>query len=351
MITVKELAEKLACPYSGNGDILIKGIVPLEDADEGFLCFIDKKEKLKGLHINASAIIVPKGVGDIENFSGILIESDNPRMTLMKALGIFEDKENIEAGVAPTVQLGNNVKIGKNVAILDYTVIGDNCDIGDNAIIYPNCTIGQNVKIGPDTIIHPNVTLYSRSIIGARVLLEAGVVIGTSGFGYAEVNGLNTKIPQIGNVVIEDDVDVGANSTIHRSTMGSTKIKRGVKIGNQVEIAHNVTIGENSILVSQVGISGSTKIGKNCVLAGQVGIADHAVLEDNVKIGAKSGVSSVRIKEGSVYFGIPARPINKRKRIEAVISRLPEIYRKVNMLEKKIEQSINEEEKENDNGY
>lgn len=329
-----KIAEIVSGKLVGNGDLEISGVADIHNAREGDIIFIENKKLIKSAESSAaSVVIVPEEI----TISGkAVIQTKNPKLAFSKVLELFEKKYPVKTGIDKTAVIDDNCKIGLDVSIQEYSVIRAGTKIGDRVVIFPCVYIGYDVSIGDGTIIYPGVVIMDRTIIGKNVIIKSGTVIGQSGFGYIEVESKQVRIPQLGNVVIEDDVDIGANVTIDRATISSTIIRKGVKIDNLVQIAHNVDIGENSIIISQVGISGSCKIGKNCVLAGQVGIADHAELEDKVIVGAQSGVPSRKIKTGSVIFGYPARPVMEMKRIDAVLSRLPEIDKTVEKIKKKI---------------
>jgi UDP-3-O-[3-hydroxymyristoyl] glucosamine N-acyltransferase len=240
-------------------------------------------------------------------------------------------------GIHPTVILGKDVSLGRDVAIGPYTVIEDNVSIAEATIIYSGCFVGHHTKIGKNTLIYANVSIRERISIGNRVIIHSGTVIGSDGFGFATIEGLHHKIPQIGTVEIDDDVEIGANVTIDRARFDKTVIGRGTKIDNLVQIAHNVVIGENSIVVAQVGISGSTTVGKNVVLAGQVGLVGHIAIGDNVVVMAQSGVSK-SIPAGTMAWGYPAKPADVAKRVNACVQNLPRLYETIKELKKKIEE-------------
>ncbi len=241
--------------------------------------------------------------------------------------------------------LSKTAKVGKDVYIGAFVYVGDNAMIGDNVNIYPNVYIGDNVVIKDNTTINPGVNVYHDCVIGAGCVIHSGVVIGSDGFGFVPVKDNNyKKIPQLGNVIIEDDVEIGANSTIDRATMGSTIIRRGVKLDNLIQLAHNVEIGENTVIAAQTGIAGSTKIGKDCMIAAQVGIVGHLKIADNVKIGAQSGVTNNINKVGDVVLGSPALNIHNKRRAVAIYRNLPELLRKINNLESEIKK-LREKEK------
>jgi UDP-3-O-[3-hydroxymyristoyl] glucosamine N-acyltransferase len=239
-------------------------------------------------------------------------------------------------GVHKSALLGKDVKLGKNAALGAYVVVDDGAQIGDNAVIYPGCFIGRQAKIGNNVLIYPNVSIRERVSIGNNVIIHSGTVIGSDGFGFVEVNGKHHKIPQVGTVEICDDVEIGANVTIDRARFDKTVIGRGTKIDNLVQIAHNVVIGENCLIVAQVGISGSTTIGNNVILAGQAGLVGHITVGDKARVTAKSGVIK-SIPAGAMFAGYPARPFLENQKSHAHVHNLPKMFDLVKELKKKIE--------------
>lgn len=264
-----------------------------------------------------------------------LIKVDNAYAalgTLMEMVNQSAPKKN---GVEEMSFVSQSASIGTDVYIGSFAYIADNVSIDNNSKIYPQSFIGDNVKIGKNTIIYPGVKIYHDSIIGSNVIIHSGAVIGADGFGFSKDGNVYNKIPQMGNVVIEDDVEIGANTTIDRSVMGSTIIHKGVKLDNLIQIAHNCEIGENTAMAAQVGIAGSTKIEENCVLGGQVGIGGHITIGKNSQIGAQSGIIS-NIKEGSELLGSPAYPVKNFFKSSIIIPKLPDIYRQINTMEKEL---------------
>jgi UDP-3-O-[3-hydroxymyristoyl] glucosamine N-acyltransferase len=238
-------------------------------------------------------------------------------------------------GIHPTAVIGKEVILGKDVAVEPYVVIDDHAVIEDSTIIYMGVYVGHHTRIGKDCLIYPHVTIRERVTVGDRVIIHSGSVIGSDGFGFSTVKGAHHKIPQIGTVIIEDDVEIGANVTIDRARFDKTWIKKGTKIDNLVQIAHNVIIGENSVIVSQTGISGSTEIGNNVTLAGQSGIVGHITIGDNAVIAAQSGVTK-SVPANTCVSGYPAKPHSKAKRINACLQRLPELFKSIVKLHERI---------------
>ncbi len=320
---IAELFNGKLINYSEDKDI--KGVASLFNATEDDITFLSDK-RLQDLlkKTKAAAVLVKQPV---ENASITQIVVENPQNVFYKLIDILYPEEKLKPRRAKTAKIGKNVEIGDNVYIGDYVVIEDNVKIGNNTIIYPFTFIGKNTQIGNDCIIYPRVTVYKDAKIGNRVIIHSGAVIAGDGFGYYQENGVHHKIKHIGKVIIEDDVEIGANTTIDRAMLDETVIKQGTKIDNLTMIAHNVQVGENCIIVSQVGIAGSSKVGNNCILAGQVGIADHVNIADNVIITAKSGVGKNIEKPGVYGSGINAVEWSKWKKILFLLYKLPEIVK------------------------
>lgn len=333
-MTLEEVARIVDGEVSGDKAVVVTGICGIKEAKEGDLTFVANSKYLPLIkNTRASAIITSK---DVKKTAKPIIRTDNPSLAFAKMVSLMAPNEIAHPkGIDSRAVIGKNVKIGKDVAIQAYVVIEDNAQIGDRTIIYAGSYVGAGTKIGSDCLIYPRVTIRERIIIGDRVTIHSGTVIGSDGFGFATVCGVHHKIPQIGIVAIEDDVDIGANVTIDRARFGRTVIGKGTKIDNLVQIAHNVEIGEHSIIVAQSGISGSTNIGNNVIIAGQSGVVGHITIGDNSIIAAKSGVAK-SLPPGSMVFGYPARPIQKTKRINACLSRLPDLFRLVSLIEKKL---------------
>lgn len=332
--TLKELAEIIGGEVVGNPLVLIKGVAPLEEAKEGDITFFANSKLSQFLHkTKASAVIVDcKTPGNGKP----LIRINNPYAAFSRIMELWITAKSYYSGIHPTAVLGEHVELGKNVSIGAYVVIDDHVEIGANTIVRPHTFIGENSKIGKNCHIHPRVTVAERMYIGDNVIIHSGAVIGSDGFGFAGENGTYRKIPQIGKVVIGNNVQIGANVTIDKATFGKTWIKDGTKIDNLVQIAHNVEIGRNCIIVAQVGICGSVKIGDNVILAGQVGIVEHLTIGDGAKVAAKSVVTK-SVPAGKFVSGYPARDHSEEKRIKASISRLPSLSKKVQEVSKKLE--------------
>ena len=297
-------------------ELEVNRIARIEEAKPGDITWFSHPKYRKWVSkTHASCIIVPKGVsGSSRSGSSIsTIEVENPSLAIARLLQEFYPKSAPEKGVSKLVQIDATAKIGKEVSIGAFVYVGKDSIVGDRVTILPRVYIGNNVTIGDDTCIYPNVTIEDKVVIGKRVIIYSGAVIGSDGFAYTKVNGKHERIPHCGGVVLEDDVEIGALSTVDRAVIGNTIIKRGTKIDNLVQVAHNVVIGEDSIIVAQVGIAGSTKIGKNVTIAGQAGLSDHLIIGDNVVIGAQAGVTK-NVPTGMTVSGYPARPHSASKK-------------------------------------
>lgn len=335
-LSVGEIAKLVEGKVLGDENTIITGISGIKEAQEGDITFLANPRYTSLLATTkASAVIVARDVTDSQR---ILIQTDDPYFAFSKVMGLLaSDEIQPPRGIHPTAVIGRDVKIGTDISISAFCVIGDNVEIGDGVTIHPQVYIGHHTKIGRDTLIYSQVTIREKITIGERVIIHSGTVIGSDGFGFAPFKGKHHKVPQLGTVVIGDDVEIGANVTVDRATIGETRIHHGTKIDNLVQIAHNVVIGENSIIVAQTGISGSTVLGKNVVLAGQVGLVGHLTIGDNVKIGAKSGVSK-SVPPNTCIMGIPAQVHTREKRIKASLRNLPELIKDMQKLKKEVEE-------------
>ena len=332
--TVKELAHHIGGTVQGDGSMLITGAATLSEAGEGEISFLANPRYVKELHAcSASAIIVGKKI-DCPNRT--LIHCGDPYYAFMQAVVLlYGHRDHEKVGISERASVAANAKIGVDVDIHDFSVISHEVEIGDNTRIYPNCTIGPGTKIGQDCIIYPNVTIYDGCTIGDHVTIHAGSVIGQDGFGYATHDGIHHKIPQVGGVIIEDDVEIGANCAIDRGTLGDTIIGKGSKFSNLIAIGHNTRIGPYSLLVAQVGIAGSVQVGHHSIFGGQAGIVGHIKIGDNVKIGAQAGVIN-DVPDNQSIAGSPAWPITQTKRSLMLLKELPEFRKKLRGLEKTI---------------
>lgn len=333
-ITLKELATLVGGELIGSPTVVIAGASGIKEAKAGDITFLANIKYASLLQkTNASAVITSR---DVAPFGKPIIRVDNPSWAFAQVINLItQSKEQHFKGIHPTAIISPTVKLGSNVAIGPYVVIGENVTIGDNTIVYPYCFIGDNSKLGAGCLIYPNVSIRENITIGNKAIIHSGAVIGSDGFGFAQVNGVQEKIPQIGTVVIEDDVEIGANVTIARARFDKTFIGKGSKIDNLVQIAHNVIIGNNCLIVSQAGISGSTTIGNNAILAGQCGLVGHIEIGEGAIIAAQAGVTK-SVPAKTQVSGYPAKPHETARKINACVQSLPLLYKKVKDLEKKI---------------
>jgi UDP-3-O-[3-hydroxymyristoyl] glucosamine N-acyltransferase len=331
--TLEELAEYLGGIVRGDATCRVNGLAPLEAAGPDKVTFLaNPKYAAKVAETGAGAVLMAPGA---ESHGRNVIEVANPYLAFAKLLTLFYVQPHPPRGVMPEACIGTNVSLGEEITIYPGAVICDNVTIGDRCVIYPGAIVYDGVTIGDDTVIHANAVVRERCRIGSRCMIQPCAVIGSDGFGYAPDGRAYYRIPQIGIVVLEDDVEIGANTTIDRAALDITVIRRGTKIDNLVQIAHNCQIGEDCAIASQVGISGSTKVGNHVTLGGQVGIAGHLTIGDNVMVGAKSGIPN-SLAANAGYSGIPVQPHKEWLRSMAVVANLPALKKTVHGLEKRI---------------
>lgn len=335
---LEKIVELVGGKLKGDGSLEISGIRGIEQAGEGHITFLNKKTFLNILNQSqASAVLVKEEVDS--SVSQVIVAS--PELAFARLLRVFHPEPQPEPGIHDRAVVGKNVKLGEQVTLSAGVFIGDDVEIADHVHLYPGVVVGDRCRIGSHTVLFPNVTLYRETELGSNVILHAGVVIGADGFGYTlDERGAHYKINQIGRVVIEDHVEIGANSCVDRAAMGTTLIKQGTKIDNLVQVAHNCTVGEHSILVAQVGLAGSCTLGHHVVLAGQVGVADHVTLGDQVTLTAQSGTFR-NIENNKVYGGHPAIPLGEWKKYVTVLPKLPELARKIRDLETRLNEIEN----------
>ncbi len=325
-----QLAKILSGELAGE-DIEISGIKGYDEAEKEDITFVADPSLLSA-PTDAGALILPKGVQPVEGKTCIFVS--NPLEAAVKVATLFY-REDWGTGISDKAVVYPNVKLGKNVVIREFAVVESGVCLEDGVVVLPFAYVGRNSVVGEGTILFPGAVVYPNTVVGKRCRIHAGAVVGADGFGYYEKNGKRVKIPQIGRVVIGNDVEIGANTCIDRATFGKTVIGEGTKIDNLVQIGHNCKIGRDCAFAGQVGISGSVKVGDRVLMGGQVGIADHISIGSDVKIAAKAGVMS-DIKDGEAVIGAPAMPAARWKRIQAVINRLPEIYKLLKELKKRV---------------
>ena len=331
---LKEIAEILGGEIRGDGEVEITGAAGIYEAHEKEITFLTGTKLARELKKSpAGAVIVKDFNTEIEKPQ---VKVKNPHFAFAKLLGYFYSKPLEYRGISKNAFISEDAEIGQNVSIYDFAYISGKAKIGAGTVIFPGAFIGEECHIGENCIIYPNVNLMEKTVIGNRVIIHPNTVVGSDGFGYVFEEGRHNKIPQVGNVKIEDDVEIGAGAAIDRATTGTTLIGRGTKIDNLVQIGHNVQVGSNVILVSQVGIAGSSRIGDGVVLGGQVGIADHVTIEAGAMIAAQSGVFG-EVKRG-VYAGAPIMPHREWFKSVALFAKLPELKKRIEELEKKLEE-------------
>jgi UDP-3-O-[3-hydroxymyristoyl] glucosamine N-acyltransferase len=337
--TVQQIADMLGGTVEGNPNLKVSTLAKIEEAGEKALAFLANTKYEPYLYTTeASAIIVSKDLQLKQHIEPALIRVDDPYTSFSKLLEEYQKAVMVfKTGVEEPAFLGQNSTIGENHYRAAFSYIGQNCRIGANARIFPHAYIGDNVKLGDNVIIYAGAKIYADTVIGNNCTVHAGAVIGSDGFGFApQKDGSYKMIPQIGNVVLEDNVSVGANATIDCATMGSTIIREGSKIDNLVQIAHNVEIGKHTVVAAQSGVSGSSKIGNNCTIAGQVGIVGHITIADKTIIGAQSGVSKSIKEEGTIIQGSPAFDYKQNLRALTVFRKLPELQKEIDELKEKL---------------
>lgn len=336
-LTVNEIAALVKGRLTGDGSTVIEGVAGLAEAGRSDASFVrDAKNAsvIKALSMTAAGLVfIPEG---LPVNGRTTIEVKNPMAAFAALLNVIAAEKTVKhpAGIHPSAVVSPAAKIGIGAVVGPLCVIEDGAEIGENAKLVAQVYVGARSKVGNHTLIYPQVTLREDVSVGAHCILHAGVVIGSDGYGFFFAEGKHNKIPQIGTVIIEDDVEIGSCTTIDRATTGQTLIKKGTKIDNLVQVAHNVEVGPHALLAAQVGIAGSTKIGKGVVMGGQVGVADHATIGDGVQVGAQSGVKG-DVDPGAVLFGSPAQPIQDTLKQIFLIRRLPEIFKDVKALKEK----------------
>lgn len=336
--TAEQIANVIGGRVEGNKDAKVHTFAKIEEGTEGAISFLSNPKYTHYLYNTKSSIVIVNEDLELEkDIDATLIRVKNAYESIAKLLQIYEASKPKKTGVAPQAYIAPSAKLGNNCYVGPFAYVGEGAEIGDGCQIYPHAVIGDNVKVGTNCIFYPNTTIYQGCKIGNNVTIHAGSVIGADGFGFAPgADGYN-KIPQIGIVVIEDNVEIGANTCVDRSTMGATVIHKGVKLDNLVQVAHNVEIGENTVMSAQVGIAGSTKVGSWCMFGGQVGLAGHITIGDKTFLGAQSGVPG-SLKGGEELIGTP--PMNPRAyfKSQAIFRRLPDMYKDLNDAKKKIEE-------------
>ena len=336
--TAEQIASILEGEVDGNPNVEVSSLSKIEEGKEGTLSFLSNPKYTPFIYkTNASIVIVNQDFTPENEIKSTLIRVDDSYKSFSKLLEYYNQYKLSITGIESPISVDESSSYGTDCYIGAFTYIGKHVKIGNNVKIYPNTYIGDNTTIGDNTVIFSGVKIYSETIVGNNCFINSGAIVGADGFGFApNENGEYSKIPQIGNVIIEDHVDIGAGTTIDRATLGSTIIRRGVKLDNQIQIAHNVDVGENTVIAAQTGIAGSTKIGKNCQIGGQVGIVGHITIGNNVKVQAQSGIGR-SIKDNEVIQGSPAIGYGDFNKSYVHFKNLPKIVKKINDIEKYID--------------
>lgn len=336
MTTLRDIAAAIQGNLIGDGDIPIHGIAGIQTAVEGQVSFVTHRSYLKHVpDCRASALIIGKKTS-LDEFKGKnVIVVDNPELAYITVAGMFLEEVSMSAGIDPLAFVSPEATVDRSASVGPFACIERNSRIGANVTVYPFSYIGPNVAIGEGSVIYPHVTIYRDTTIGKNVIIHANTVIAGDGFGYTWDGSKHAKIPQLGSVIIEDDVEIGANTAIDRASLEKTLIGKGTKIDNLVQVAHNVTIGQNSIIVSQVGIAGSAHIGNNVVLAGQAGVRDHVTVGDQVMAGGQTGITR-DVPPGSLIWGTPHMPHKEWMKLQLYIRKLPALFEKIKEMEKKL---------------
>ena len=336
--SAQQIADYLSGTVEGNPQVKVCRFARIEESQAGALTFLaNPKYEHYIYRTQASVVLVNNDFTPAETVPATLVRVPNAYAALAVLMSAVEQSTPKKAGIAVSACIAASATVEEDSYVGEMAYIGDETIIGRRCRIYPHVCIGDRVTIGDDTVIYPHVTVYDDSVIGRKCILQAGVVIGSDGFGFAPDGSTYRKIPQLGNVVLEDDVEIGANTTIDRAVMGSTMIRRGVKLDNLIQIAHNVEVGEDTVMAAQTGIAGSTKVGAHCKLGGQAGLAGHLHIADHVQIGPQSGIMR-NIPQTDTVMGSPAMPAKDYFRSSVLFGKLPELYRTINRLEKEVEE-------------
>ena len=335
--TAQQIADILEGEIVGNPNEEVSKLSKIEEGEKGSLTFLSNSKYNPFLYTtNASIAIVNKSFIPEKEINTTLIKVEDAYKAFSKILEFYNEVKNNKTGIEQPSFISNSARIGENGYLGAFAYVGENVIIGENVKIYPNSYIGDNTIIGDNCVIFSGVKIYSETVIGNNCKIHSGTIIGSDGFGFApDENGEFKAIPQIGNVIIEDNVDVGSSCTIDRATMGSTIIREGVKLDNQIQVAHNVEIGKNTVIAAQTGIAGSTKVGENCMIGGQVGIVGHLTLGNNLRIQAQSGITK-NLKDNEVVQGTPAFGYSDFNKSYVYFRNLPKIVTKINNIEKEL---------------
>lgn len=336
--SAKQIAEFIQGTIVGDENATVHTFAKIEEGIPGAISFLSNPKYTSYIYDTQSSIVlVNKDFEPEREVKATLIKVDNAYESLAKLMTLYEQSHPKRTGIDPLAYVAPTAKIGENVYLAPFACVGDNAEIGDNTELHPHATVGRNAKVGNNCILYTNSNVYHDCIVGNNCILHSGSVIGADGFGFAPTPNGYDKIPQIGIAILEDDVEIGANTCVDRATMGATIIRKGVKLDNLIQVAHNVEIGSNTVIASQTGIAGSTKVGEWCMFGGQVGIAGHIKIGDKVNLGAQSGVPG-SIKSGQSLIGTPPIEMKNFFKSSAVFKKLPEMYMELNNLKKELEE-------------
>jgi UDP-3-O-[3-hydroxymyristoyl] glucosamine N-acyltransferase len=338
--TAAVIAEFLKGEVEGNPEASVNDISKIEEGKPGTLSFLANPKYEKYIYeTQSSIVIVNEDFKPQKEISSTLVRVQNAYESFAALLRLYEQSKPRKSGISEMAAISDSASLGKDLYVGEYTVISGNASIGDGAQLYPQVYVGDNVKIGEGTVLHPGVKVYEACEIGSHCVIHAGAIIGADGFGFAPNQDNNyEKVPQVGKVIVEDHVEIGANTTVDRATMGATILRKGVKLDNLIMIAHNVEVGENTVIAGQCGISGSTKVGENCMFGGQVGLIGHITIAPGVKIAAQSGITKDIKQEGIVVQGSPAFEFGPYQRSYLLFRNLPKIREQIIDLERKVEE-------------
>ncbi len=338
IFTAKQIAEFLHGTVEGNPEIKIHGFSKIDEGKPGTITFLSNPKYTAFIYeTKADVVLVNNDFVAEKKINATLIKVPNAYEALGALLQMANKAKPCKKGIEEMSHIAKSATVGKEIYVGAFAYIGENAIVGDHSRVYPHCYVGDNVRIGKNVILYSGVRIYEDCVIGDNCILHSGAVIGADGFGFSNQDGVYNKIPQLGNVVLEDDVEIGANTTIDRAVMGSTIIRRGVKLDNLIQIAHNCEIGQHTVMAAQVGIAGSVKVEENCVFGGQVGLGGHITIGKNSKIGAQSGIIS-NTKENSEVMGSPAIPVRNFLKSSLITPKLPDMYRQLNQLQKEVEE-------------
>ena len=336
--SAKQIAEFIQGTIVGDENATVHTFAKIEEGMPGAISFLSNPKYTHYIYDTQSSIVlVNKDFEPEKEIKATLIKVDNAYESLAKLLNLYEMSKPKKTGIDPLAYIAPTAKIGQNVYIAPFACVGDNAEIGDNTSLHPHATVGSGAKVGSNCILYPHVTVYHDCRVGNNCILHAGSVVGADGFGFAPSPEGYEKIPQIGIAILEDNVEIGANTCIDRATMGATVIRKGVKLDNLIQIAHNVEVGSHTVMASQVGVAGSTKIGEWCMLGGQVGVAGHITIGNKVNMGAQSGVHG-SIKDGEALIGTPPIGLKNYFKSSAVFKKLPDMYLELASLKKELDE-------------